>query len=81
MCKGDVLDDFLSRHGGADGFSKMVYIGDGKNDFCPILRMRSGDLALARKGFELDKKIEKDGKRLGLKVDVELWEQAWQIDE
>ena len=81
MCKGDELDAYVAAHGGKDDFSRIVYIGDGKNDYCPLLRMRKGDLVLPRKGFELEKLIREDGERSGLKVDVEIWEQAWQIDE
>ncbi|KAE8539463.1 hypothetical protein D1P53_004564 [Cryptococcus gattii VGV] len=81
MCKGDELDRYLAANGGKDAFKKIVYIGDGGNDFCPLLRMRQGDLALVRKGLELDERVKKEGQQCGLKVDVKFWEQAWQIDE
>ncbi len=35
------MEAFFSKHGGLDKFEKVVYIGDGGNDFCPLLRMRS----------------------------------------
>ncbi|KAL7281725.1 hypothetical protein ACG7TL_005043 [Trametes sanguinea] len=38
MCKGDELDAFLKRHG--PEFDRIVYVGDGSNDFCPVLRLR-----------------------------------------
>ncbi|KAI0768371.1 phosphatase phospho-type [Irpex lacteus] len=38
MCKGEELDAFIARHQPA--FDRIIYIGDGSNDFCPILRMR-----------------------------------------
>ncbi|RXK35649.1 pyridoxal phosphate phosphatase phospho2 [Tremella mesenterica] len=86
MCKGDELDAYLAAHGGRDSFKRIAYVGDGANDFCPLLRMRSGDVAYVRKGFELAEKIvhertREDGKKAGLKVDVKFWEQAWEIDE
>lgn len=37
MCKGEELSAFLKEHGDYD---KVIYIGDGSNDFCPILRLR-----------------------------------------
>lgn len=43
--------------------------------------MRTGDLGLVRKGFELEDRVREEGGRMGLKVEVKLWEQAWQIDE
>lgn len=37
---GDELDAFVARHGGWDAFDRVIYVGDGGNDFCPLLRMR-----------------------------------------
>lgn len=81
MCKGAELDAYLEGTGGKDSYGRIVYVGDGGNDFCPLLRMRTGDLALVRKGFELDGRVREEGAKEGLKVDIKLWEQAWQIDE
>jgi pyridoxal phosphate phosphatase PHOSPHO2 len=81
MCKGDELDAYLAKKGGKDTYGKIAYVGDGGNDFCPLLRMRKGDVAYVRKGFELEERCREEGKREGLEVDVKLWEQAWQIDE
>lgn len=38
---GKELDEFMARHGGWDKFDRVVYVGDGGNDFCPVLRLRS----------------------------------------
>ena len=38
MCKGEELEAFLRRHG--KDFDRIIYVGDGSNDFCPILRLR-----------------------------------------
>jgi len=35
---GDELSAFLERH--LPDYDRVVYIGDGSNDFCPILRLR-----------------------------------------
>lgn len=40
MCKGDELEKWLASNGGLEAFEKVVYVGDGGNDFCPLLRMR-----------------------------------------
>ena len=37
-CLGDELEAFLKRH--QPEFDRIVYVGDGSNDFCPVLRMR-----------------------------------------
>lgn len=81
MCKGDELDAYLEANGGKDSYDRIAYVGDGGNDFCPLLRMRKGDVAFVRKGFELEDRIKEEGVQSGLMVDVKLWEQAWQIDE
>lgn len=42
MCKGDELESWLEKNGQKiDDYEKIVYIGDGGNDFCPLLRMRA----------------------------------------
>jgi pyridoxal phosphate phosphatase PHOSPHO2 len=81
MCKGAELDAYVDAYGGKAAYGRIVYVGDGGNDFCPLLRMREGDLALVRKGFELDIRIREEGLKEGLKCEVKLWEQAWQIEE
>ncbi|BEJ17947.1 hypothetical protein CspHIS471_0702240 [Cutaneotrichosporon sp. HIS471] len=81
MCKGDELDAWLVAHGGKEAWDKIVYVGDGGNDYCPLLRMRKGDLACVRKGCELGGRIDREGKKDGFALDVELWDQAWIIDE
>lgn len=35
---GEELEAFLNRSGYS--FDRVVYVGDGSNDFCPILRLR-----------------------------------------
>ncbi|KAH8828568.1 phosphatase phospho-type [Flagelloscypha sp. PMI_526] len=76
MCKGDELDAFLSRHGAQ--FDKVIYVGDGSNDFCPVLRLRSEDLVLCRQSFGLQKRINNEG---GLKCQAQYWEGAWEVEE
>jgi Putative Phosphatase len=42
MCKGEELSAFLKEHG---EYEKVVYIGDGSNDFCPVVRLRESVIA------------------------------------
>lgn len=81
MCKGDELSAYITANGGWEEYSKIVYIGDGGNDFCPLLRMRKEDLCLVRKDMELHERVLKEGKEKGLKADVKYWTGAWEIDE
>jgi len=78
MCKGEELDAFLARHG---TFDRMTYIGDGSNDFCPILRLRPQDLALVRRGRGLESRIAKEGRSAGLVCQVQYWAGAWEVEE
>ena len=39
MCKGEELEAFLERKGGRSTYDKIIYVGDGSNDFCPLLRL------------------------------------------
>ena len=45
MCKGAELATYLAAHGGFEAYRKIVYTGDGSNDLCPILRLRTYVLA------------------------------------
>ncbi|KIL65941.1 hypothetical protein M378DRAFT_161584 [Amanita muscaria Koide BX008] len=76
MCKGEELEAFLARH--AVDFDRIVYVGDGSNDYCPVLRLRSQDLVLCRNFRGLSKRISKQG---GLKCKVKYWSGAWEVEE
>lgn len=78
MCKGEELTNFLARRGTYD---RMIYLGDGSNDFCPILRLRSQDVALVRTGRGLQRRIREEGDKEGLKCQVRYWDGAWEVEE
>ncbi|KAG8985125.1 hypothetical protein FRB93_006077 [Tulasnella sp. JGI-2019a] len=81
MCKGEELDAYLARKGGLEAFDKLVYIGDGSNDFCPILHLREQDLSLARVQRGLERRIKNEGPAAGLKSQVKYWLGAWEVEE
>ncbi|CAM9659271.1 unnamed protein product [Ascophyllum nodosum] len=69
MCKGLILDGLLSVSPDSDGqdrraVDKVIYVGDGGGDYCPALRLKPGDLVLARDGGE-------DGRLYGLRRRIE----------
>ncbi|KAJ7287845.1 phosphatase phospho-type [Mycena rebaudengoi] len=76
MCKGEELDAFYARH--QPSFDRVFYVGDGSNDFCPALRLRSQDTLLCRTFGGLHKRIAKEG---GLKCTVRYWTGAWEVEE
>ena len=56
LCKGEILDSYIDkRRGEGVHFDRVVYVGDGKNDLCPILRLSERDLAFPRKDYVLVK--------------------------
>jgi len=79
MCKGDELDAFLERH--QPSYDRIIYVGDGSNDFCPVLRLRSQDMVLCRRYKGLESRITKEGEKLGLKCEVRYWAGAWEVEE
>lgn len=79
MCKGDELEAFLKRH--KSTYDRIIYVGDGANDFCPVLRLRSQDLVLCRRHRGLEKLIapyEQEGR---LTCQVRYWAGAWEVEE
>ena len=77
LCKGHILETYITERA-AQGitFSTVAYVGDGKNDLCPSLRLSEKDLIFARKGFALMKHVsemqaERDER---LKAKVHFWE-------
>ncbi|KAF8160790.1 phosphatase phospho-type [Crassisporium funariophilum] len=73
------LEAFLKRQGVK--YDRIVYVGDGSNDFCPILRLTSVDSIYCRSGRGLQRRIEKEGESKGLKCNIRYWGGAWEIEE
>lgn len=53
LCKGKILDNFLDKQYDEANieYEKVFYIGDGKNDVCPMLRLKKNGYACPREGF------------------------------
>jgi len=79
MCKGEELDAFLERHKHA--FDRIIYVGDGSNDYCPVIRLRSQDMVFCRRYRGLEKRLINDGEKDGLKCQVKYWAGAWEVEE
>lgn len=52
LCKGQILDDFRAE----ENYSNCIYVGDGRNDFCP--RLDGKDLICPRAGYSCEKILE-----------------------
>lgn len=77
MCKGAELESFLERNGGKEAFERVIYVGDGGNDYCPLVRLAERDLAFVRKFRGLQTRIAKEG---GVKAGIKYWNGAWELE-
>ncbi|EFJ18355.1 hypothetical protein SELMODRAFT_113032 [Selaginella moellendorffii] len=75
MCKGLILDRILSSK---PAENRVVYIGDGRGDICPSLRLKVDDHLLARVEFPLAKHIENN--REIFKANLHLWSSPKDIE-
>ncbi|XP_049573110.1 pyridoxal phosphate phosphatase PHOSPHO2 isoform X2 [Syngnathus scovelli] len=74
MCKKKVLETYLAQR---DEYSRVFYVGDGTNDFCPASCLRGGDVVMPRKGYALEELLE--DKRDALHASVIAWSSGTQI--
>ena len=50
LCKGHVVEEYRQLH---TGYDRVVYIGDGRNDYCPCLTLTQKDVVICREGYAL----------------------------
>lgn len=63
LCKGDILTTHIkSQLREGISLSHVVYVGDGTNDLCPVLKLNSNDLACPRRDYRLWKKLKPGSK-------------------
>lgn len=74
LCKGQILMDYIKeRREQGKHFERIIYIGDGKNDLCPILRLSRSDLACPREDYVLIKILSKLPLNVSLKAKTVPW--------
>ncbi|XP_066994830.2 pyridoxal phosphate phosphatase PHOSPHO2 [Anabrus simplex] len=77
LCKGYILESYIKEKAQQGiTFSTVAYVGDGKNDLCPCLRLSANDLAFPRVGYSLMeaiKDIVNSDKQDSLKAKVYPW--------
>ncbi|NXN79244.1 PHOP1 phosphatase, partial [Bombycilla garrulus] len=82
MCKGKILAEYLAERAREDvEFRRVLYVGDGANDFCPAGTLRAADVAFPRKGYPMHRLIqESQEKRPGaFRAAVVPWESAAEV--
>lgn len=88
LCKGRILEEFVeSQRAKGVIYDRVIYAGDGYNDFCPMLRLKKGDLACAREDYKcadlvrltlLNQPID-TGATYNLKCDTVFWKSGYDI--
>jgi pyridoxal phosphate phosphatase PHOSPHO2 len=68
LCKGKLVDDFYNL---AD-YDNVLYLGDGRNDYCPSTRLPATGLVLARNGRALAKHLATNP----IQAKVHVWNEA-----
>lgn len=90
LCKGMIMEEFIANREKDENivYDRVFYAGDGANDFCPMIRLRHGDLACVRKGFKCEELIRNtiEGRAVHLtgiiyelKANVLMWETGFDI--
>ncbi|KAK9732019.1 putative Phosphatase [Popillia japonica] len=89
LCKGRILDEYLAaQKNNGIIYDRVIYVGDGTNDLCPILRLQQDDLACVRANYKcaelvnllrLGQPIDKSGKIYNVKSQVLIWQNGCDI--
>ncbi|XP_050429857.1 probable phosphatase phospho2 isoform X1 [Adelges cooleyi] len=56
MCKGNIVEEHKLKTNNI--YTTIVYSGDGKNDFCPAVKLTKNDIVFPREGYELEKLLK-----------------------
>lgn len=73
MCKGLVIERIVAAIAERER-KRIIYIGDGRNDFCPSLKLRESDYLMPRKNFPLWNRICEIA--MLIKAEVHEWSSA-----
>uniref|UniRef100_W8BJD3 Putative phosphatase phospho2 n=1 Tax=Ceratitis capitata TaxID=7213 RepID=W8BJD3_CERCA len=81
LCKGKILEHFVAKRNLRDNthYERIIYVGDGHNDLCPVLKLRQGDIACPRQNFALEKKITSQREKMDLRADVIKWKSGFEL--
>ncbi|XP_020595196.1 thiamine phosphate phosphatase-like protein [Phalaenopsis equestris] len=73
MCKSKIMERIR-----AEGKKKIIYLGDGKGDYCPSLRLGESDFVMPRKNYPLWDLIQSDPGLL--KAEVHEWSNGEELE-
>ncbi|KQJ94105.1 inorganic pyrophosphatase 2 [Brachypodium distachyon] len=84
MCKGKVMEEILQELSAAAAAAgkrrrkRVVYLGDGRGDYCPTLKLGERDYMMPRKGYPVWDLIA--GDRRAVRADVREWADAGDLE-
>ncbi|KAG6589983.1 Thiamine phosphate phosphatase-like protein [Cucurbita argyrosperma subsp. argyrosperma] len=77
MCKGLVIDQIRASKTEKNDF--FIYIGDGRGDFCPTLRLEEGDHVMPRKLYPLSDRINSN--QMLVKAKIHEWSDGNELEK
>ncbi|NXF26765.1 PHOP1 phosphatase, partial [Rhodinocichla rosea] len=82
MCKAKILGEYLAERAREDvEFQRVLYVGDGANDFCPAGTLTAADVAFPRKGYPMHRLIQESQEKQpgAFQAAVVPWESAVEV--
>ncbi|KAF8396474.1 hypothetical protein HHK36_018097 [Tetracentron sinense] len=77
MCKGLVIER-IQASASVEGKKRIIYLGDGRGDFCPSLKLWEGDYMMPRKNFPVWELI--CGNPMLMKAEVHEWSDGEELE-
>ena len=84
LCKGQVLEEFIKERYDKNKiiYENVLYIGDGTNDICPILKLSNKDYGCVRINYSMDKRLTKNPElEKEIKANLIKWSSGFEILE
>lgn len=81
LCKGKVLEHFMIEQDLRYNttYERVIYVGDGNNDICPVTKLRNRDIACAREGFAMAKTLAKNPTKLKVRAEFLTWKSGFDL--
>uniref|UniRef100_A0A0A9E511 Uncharacterized protein n=1 Tax=Arundo donax TaxID=35708 RepID=A0A0A9E511_ARUDO len=76
MCKGKIIERIQATAGAKKHF---IYIGDGKGDYCPSLKLGEGDHVMPKENYPLWNLVS--GNKQLLKAEVHPWNSGEELEK
>lgn len=57
LCKGQAMKEYINNNE-HKCYERVVYVGDGKNDYCPCLKLAEKDVVICREGYPLAERLK-----------------------